>query len=1059
MAAKYQLITELYRRTGVSVAKSPQAWQSFLSSACRNYKCRFDEQLLIYAQRPDAVAVAELGTWNKLFKRWVNKDSKGIAVFDPKGRRNTLKYYFDISDTHEGYYGSRPVPIWQMDERYEQAVKERLSDRFGEIEETDLAETLFKTAENAVEDNLPDYLSQLKSVTQDSFLEGLDEYNIEVLYKRLAVNSVAFMLMSRCGLDVKEYFDREDFADIVNFNTPHTINAIGIATSDISEMALREISAAIRNVQMEARGENRTFAPKSQSRYDVGRKQPERSENNERNHIHKAGGLSYSRPNITDRARASAWQIRYDAQGVSGAAQESDLSEPADRGDAKSASLRGGTDGTQTVGASDEAALNGAGRDGGTEGKSPDAVGRIDEQHPQPSGGSHLDGTDLQLSIANEEEVSANLPTVEQQIEKITQAEDEKSSAFVVSQEDIDSVLQMGSSYDKSKYRIYRQLQKNSDSKTNIEFLKKEYGTGGGTHIFPDGTQGGRWADSKGIAIEKQGSYTEPDLRLSWSKVEKRLRELIKNDRYLNPKEKDHYADYLEQVSAPQYEIDTQRKLVRQRFIQSKQALSPADKRDSLALRLSDFIRDLDGYEKELLSQVNRTDLANINDRQMEEQLSDPATVQQLLDFLALVQGKTSDTYSRSNAWYFSKELTELHPMHYLCHEGDVVYLGADKYEVQSVTEDRVTLQNVQFPILMQAYNHTKLSELLNKNPANDHLKVVVTDRQKSETLTEKKPDSLEFSIGFSEHPCFYADGLGDDIEISFALGNKLLGILDEKQHRERQDESKKVGWYKKTDFQINAVINGENFRYDGRFDIGDGEGDLIAHLKNHYDYCLSPNCPFIPEWKKQGEDAYRKKMESLRWGREVFIPYLEQHTELSQEDEMQLDAFMASESYWYKEKEELLEQAKKFIDDYAYKKYGQSDRVDYSDLSKIEIATATTEDGQRKFMVMLDLENYRMKFYENGKCTDYTEYLSLADMIAADISHSDFESFVLERAEKYNQLYREEKTEAVPKDTDRLNARELESSREQLSEPIEDDFIGREIVLDNRRYDVVKIG
>ena len=347
MAAKYQLITELYRRTGVSVAKSPQAWQSFLSSACRNYKCRFDEQLLIYAQRPDAVAVAELGTWNKLFKRWVNKDSKGIAVFDPKGRRNTLKYYFDISDTHEGYYGSRPVPIWQMDERYEQAVKERLSDRFGEIEETDLAETLFKTAENAVEDNLPDYLSQLKSVTQDSFLEGLDEYNIEVLYKRLAVNSVAFMLMSRCGLDVKEYFDREDFADIVNFNTPHTINAIGIATSDISEMALREISAAIRNVQMEARGENRTFAPKSQSRYDVGRKQPERSENNERNHIHKAGGLSYSRPNITDRARASAWQIRYDAQGVSGAAQESDLSEPADRGDAKSASLRGGTDGTQ----------------------------------------------------------------------------------------------------------------------------------------------------------------------------------------------------------------------------------------------------------------------------------------------------------------------------------------------------------------------------------------------------------------------------------------------------------------------------------------------------------------------------------------------------------------------------------------------------------------------------------------------------------------------------------------------------------------------------------------
>ena len=197
MAAKYQLITELYRRTGIAVAKNPQAWQGFLSSACRNYKCRFDEQLLIYAQRPDAVAVAKLETWNRQFKRWVNKDSKGIAVFDPKGRRNTLKYYFDVSDTHEGYYGSRPVPIWQMDERYEQAVMERLSDRFGDVESTDLASDLMETAKNAVEDNLQDYFSQLKDCTKDSFLEELDDFNIEVIYRRLATNSVAFMLISR----------------------------------------------------------------------------------------------------------------------------------------------------------------------------------------------------------------------------------------------------------------------------------------------------------------------------------------------------------------------------------------------------------------------------------------------------------------------------------------------------------------------------------------------------------------------------------------------------------------------------------------------------------------------------------------------------------------------------------------------------------------------------------------------------------------------------------------------------------------------------------------------
>ena len=313
-ASKYQLITDLYQRTGADITRNPQSWQSFLSSACRNYKCRFDEQLLIFAQRPDATAVLELENWNKKFRRWVNKDSKGIAVFDTKGRRNTLKYYFDISDTHEGYYNSRPVPIWQMKEQYEQAVIENLSDRFGDITNgNDLALALMEIAHNAVEDNLPDYLSQLNDNTQDSFLEELDDFNVEVIYKRLAVNSVAFMMMTRCGLDMGDYFDTDDFRDITNFNTPNTLNAIGIATSDIAEMALGEISLTIRNVQIAAKANHRTVAGNVANRYDKGRKQPERSEDNERNHLHQTGGLPYTRPDITARARNSAWQVCLDA--------------------------------------------------------------------------------------------------------------------------------------------------------------------------------------------------------------------------------------------------------------------------------------------------------------------------------------------------------------------------------------------------------------------------------------------------------------------------------------------------------------------------------------------------------------------------------------------------------------------------------------------------------------------------------------------------------------------------------------------------------------------------
>jgi len=998
MAAKYQLITELYQRTGVTVAKNPQAWQNFLSSACRNYKCRFDEQLLIYAQRPEAIAVTELETWNKRFKRWVNKDSKGIAVFDPKGRRNTLKYYFDISDTHEGYYGSKPVPIWQMNERYEQAVIERLSDRFGDVEGSDLASVLMETAKNAIEDNLQDYLSQLKDCTQDSFLEELDDFNVEVIYKRLAANSVAFMLMSRCGVDTSEFFDNEDFADILNFNTPVTINAIGIATSDIAEMALGEISLTIRNVQMAEKGQNRTFVPREQSRYDIGRKQPERNDDNARNHLHQTGGFPYSRPHITDRARNSAWQIRTDAQELSGAAQASDLSQSADIGQAEQASVRSGTDRTPEVGASEQAALRGAGRDGGAERESPDAVGRADEQHPQPSGGSDTDRADLQLSIATEEEVKVNLPSAEEQIEMIAEVEDEKSSAFSISKEDIDSVLQKGSNVVDSKYRIYRQFRKYEDKKKNINFLKSEYGTGGGTHIFPDGSRGHTWHDSKGIAIDRGGTHTNHDLVLKWTEVEKRLHELIKADRYLNPKEKEHYPEYLESVSAPQYEVDTEQKIARQRFIDASRDLPPADKRDTLSLRLSDFIRDLDGYEKDLLSNVERTDLADVTAEQMEQRLNDPATVQQLIDFLALVQGKTTSVYSRSNAWRFGQELLELHPLRYLYNEGDVVYIGADKYEVSDFNENAVTLRNPEFPLFGKEFSRADFDEKLRENPANDHLKVVVTENQKTVIPTEKKPDSLVFSIGFSEHPVFYTKEYGEEAksrytDLSFALGNHLLGVLDEKQHRERESKEY-IGWYHKTDFKISATIDGEEFNYEGRFDIGDGEGDLIAHIKNFYDYALSP----------KGEQLYGEEQEDLRRGRDELIPFLTQHSELTPEDEKLLVEIMATENEWFAPAEEA-ELRTEIV-------------ARYSSGSEI-IAIVQAPNG---------------KYFNHY---GYDEKNGNSATIAGA-----FDTF--EYAEKTLYAHRPKAEKLIELDND---------GKTPQSEQSADDLIGKEVTIDNRRY------
>lgn len=1067
MAAKYQLMTELYQRTGKTVTRNPQAWQGFLSSACRNYKCRFDEQLLIYAQRPDAVAVTTIEVWNKLFKRWVNKDSKGIAVFDTKGRRNTLKYYFDVSDTHEGYYGSRPVPIWQMNERYEQAVIERLSDRFGEVESDGLAEVLMETARNAVEDNLQDYTAQLKDCIKGSFLEGLDDFNIEVMYRELAANSVAFMLMTRCGIDAAEYFEREDFEAVVNFNTPQTLNAIGIATSDIAEMALREISLSIRNVQMAEKGQIRTFAPKSQNRYDSGRTQPERSESNERNHLHQTGRLSYTRPDITDRARNSAWQIRTDAQGLSGEAQEGDLPQPADIGRAERTPAPDRAGGVTEVGASDETARQGTGRDGGTERESTDAVGTGNEQHPQPIGGSDTGRADLQLtedgeqlSIATEEEVKANLPTVDEQIEMMVEAEDEKSSAFAISQEDIDTILQKGGNIEDSKYRIYRQFWKNENSKSNIAFLKNEYGTSGSHVTFSDGTEGYAWFDGKGISIDRHGISTEHDLILSWSKVEKRLRELIKDSRYLNAKEKDHYADFLEGISAPQYEIDTQRKLSRQRFIEVHREMQPADKRDTLSLRLSDFIRDLDGYEKALLEKVGRTDLADMTAEQMEQAFSDPAAVQQLLDFLKLVQGQTTSVYSRSNAWRFSQELTELYPLRYLYHEGDVVYIGADKYEISDLGENAVSLRNVEFPLFGNEMSRADFEEKLRENPANDHLKTVITEKQETETPAEEKHDSITFSIGFSEHPAFYDRQLNDRFtDLNFALGNKLLGVLDEKQHRERLDKSKGVGWYKKTDFEISAVIGGEDFHYEGRFDIGDGEGDLIAHIKNFYDYSLSPNCPFIPEWKRQGEDYYREQMESLRFGRDVFVPFLEQHTELTPEDEKLLAEIMATEADWNRKTEDkaqpeetkaaeetAIEQAPAEINSavdemlaYAEKIAAQYETEPPEERFEVIMTSDAFPDPEDAFAIW---DNIREEYYADtdGTVLTYpTEEEAETGLLKVRKEVSDKE------AEEW--LYAERVKQGVI------------SAPSEPAKQDNTDLIGREITIDNRRYLIESIG
>ena len=299
MAIRYKALTELYQEVQHSVT-APAQWQAFLASACRNYRLPFDEQLLVYAQRPDATAVLEIERWNRQFGRWVNRGANGIAVFDGEHNgRPQLKYYFDISDTHEGNF-PRPVPLWSVKPEYAPDIIETLENSFGELEnKEDLGEALLSAVKNAVEDNMPDYLAELKNFTEGSFLEELDELNLEVEYRRALRNSIGYMLIVRCGLDPAGYFEEDDFRDVVNFNTPETLNALGVATGDISQMCLSAISRTVLALQRQAQKENRTFEPQQKNQYAENKQehtQTERSFEYGRDHIQQAGRLQSAEP-------------------------------------------------------------------------------------------------------------------------------------------------------------------------------------------------------------------------------------------------------------------------------------------------------------------------------------------------------------------------------------------------------------------------------------------------------------------------------------------------------------------------------------------------------------------------------------------------------------------------------------------------------------------------------------------------------------------------------------------------------------------------------------------
>ena len=405
MARKIDLITDIYRETSKQITSSPQAWTAFLRSACRNFRLRFDEQVLVFAQRPDAVAVLEIERWNKQYGRWVNRGAKGIAVFESADRsRQRLQYYFDISDTHPGRL-SRPVPLWQMKPEYETEVIEILT---GEENVQKLPACVVTAAKNIVEDNIFDYEQELHYAARGSALEGQGISTVASMYRQLVTNSVAYMLLSRLDLNPDQYFMDDAFQDIVNFDTPAAQYAVGIATSDIAEVLLSEIARTILALEKK----NRTFAKSENIAYNnaTGERETERSLEYERDQIHDAGRLSAPESETARSAGSDVGALRVDAQEVSSGAPQNPVRDAADELQADGASGRNRAESTGDGRIPDGADGGTGGLDRGAQSERHDAMGSGNEQSQEQGTGNRGGGGHLHLDYYDREHEDKSLP-------------------------------------------------------------------------------------------------------------------------------------------------------------------------------------------------------------------------------------------------------------------------------------------------------------------------------------------------------------------------------------------------------------------------------------------------------------------------------------------------------------------------------------------------------------------------------------------------------------------------------------------------------------------------
>lgn len=547
MANKYQLINEMASETLKEITQNGESWIKFLNTASNNYKYSFNEQVLIYAQKPNATACADIETWNKKLRRWVNKGAKGIALLSMENGRNVLRHVFDISDTHSGI--NKDFKLWEIKPSYENGIIETLENSFGNLEvKSNLAEAIYSASINLVEDNYQDYLVDLKEVLDGSLLEGMQDIDLEGNFIVLLAKSISYMAMKRCGIDPTEHFNVSDFEMISSFNNKRVVSRLGAAISDIAEQELREIYSSVINYEKNYKLTNRTFVNNEKINYHNNEEKNNEGRNDyDRINIQSNGRLPNTTSSITKNEENGTGEILKNEGEIPKRTQKRVIRGINVRWQDGRTFRRNRTNSSKENETDNNKSSREEPNNRGNEKRESNELGTSNELNQESSRRNDNGRTNLQLNLFEDTYVPPikELPSVETQINNIrTQAEVENTPAFSFTQEMIDKTLINGSNFSHGKFRIYEQFKRSLSSNENIIFLKREYGIGGLSSAYY-GADFGQEYDSKGIRLYKGFKDDRPELLITWNKVEQRLKELIRLDRYFNTEEKEKYQEWL----------------------------------------------------------------------------------------------------------------------------------------------------------------------------------------------------------------------------------------------------------------------------------------------------------------------------------------------------------------------------------------------------------------------------------------------------------------------------------------------------------------------------------